>query len=212
MRQGLDACAGAARREPDVRRKRDAHRAADARGPIGEHRRTLLAGLLLATLLAGCASPLDMMSEPTPAAQIVRANRDAAEALARALRDRVHAGAPVLVSTVVNLDRLEESSSFGRMVAEQVSAGLIKHGVPVIELRMRNELFIRSSQGELMLSREVRDLTASHSAQFVVVGTYTVAGSTAYVTLRAVDPLTNIAHAAHSYTMPLGGFSYRSAS
>ncbi|MBN9430596.1 MAG: hypothetical protein J0H09_29225 [Burkholderiales bacterium] len=193
-----------------VRRVLDA-RAADARGPVDQHRRTLLGSLLLATLLGGCASTMDMISEPTPAAQIVRANRDAAEALARALRDRVHAGAPVLVSTVVNLDRLEESSSFGRMVAEQVSAGLIRHGVPVIELRMRNELFIRSSQGELMLSREVRDLTASHSAQFVVVGTYTVAGTTAYVTLRAVDPLTNIAHAAHSYTMPLGGFSYRSS-
>ncbi|MGD9941600.1 MAG: FlgO family outer membrane protein [Burkholderiaceae bacterium] len=174
-------------------------------------RRAALGTVLLASLLSACASPLDIMTEPTPAMQIVRANRDAAEALARALSGRVHAGAPVLVSTVVNLDRLEESSSFGRMVAEQVSAGLVRHGVPVIELRMRNELFIRSGQGELMLSREVRDLTLSHSAQFVVVGTYTVAGATAYVTLRAVDPSTNIAHAAHSYTMPLGGFSYRSS-
>lgn len=172
------------------------------------NRRLIAAALLGSALLGGCAT-----SSPENLGRgrdMVQANRHAAQVLARDIVARHAPGAPVIVATVANLDKLDQSSSVGRMVSEQVAAGLVSAGVPVVELKLRNHLFMRSAEGELMLSREVKDLSMSHRAGLVVVGTYTVAGGTIFVTLKAVDPNNNVAVAAHSYSMPLGAFSPRS--
>ena len=172
-------------------------------------RRSFAAACAAACLLVltGCASSLNNEVYGNEAASvIVKENRRAASVLAKALSKKVGPGSSVLVTTIANLDRLNESSSMGRMISEQVAAGLVQYGVPVVEVKMANALFIRSAQGEMMLSREVKDLTLTHRAEYVIVGTYTVGGSTIYVTLKAVDPNTNVAHAAHSYGMPLDAF------
>lgn len=154
-------------------------------------------GLALASLLAGCATP--QAAEET---NVVSRNNAAGDVLAQLLNSRGMAGAPVVVGTLVQIDNLDQSSSFGRMVSEQIAARMAYAGVPVVELKLRNSLYMSKDGGEFLLSRELKDLTLAHKANLAVVGTYAVANQEVLVTVKAVDVSTNKVIAAHSYSIP----------
>ncbi|OQW95668.1 MAG: hypothetical protein BWK79_01605, partial [Beggiatoa sp. IS2] len=72
---------------------------------------------------------------------------------------------PILVASFVNVDDVQASSTFGRTIAEQFSSRIAQHGHKVIEVKMRtNSLFVQEHTGELMLSRELRDISLQHDA------------------------------------------------
>lgn len=62
---------------------------------------------------------------------------------------------------------------------------------------------MRQLEGELLLSRNVQDVSLNHSAQAVLVGTYTEARGFVYVTMKIVEPGENKTIAAHDYALPL---------
>lgn len=113
------------------------------------------------------------------------------------------ANQPVLVASLVNVDRLSESSRLGRMFAEQMAARMVQLGLRVTEVKLRNNLLLHRDQGELLLSREVREVSRLHNAQAVVVGTYAVSASVVYITLKLVNPVGNTVIAAHSYAVAI---------
>lgn len=134
-------------------------------------------------------------------ADVLKTNYDAA--------DRLLQNAPldprrsVLVSTIVNVDRLHESSRLGRLFSEQIAGRLVQRGVPVTEVRLREQLALQPAHGELLLSRELREVSQAHDAQAVVVGTYAVSGAMVYVSLKLVNPLGNQVVAASDYALPM---------
>ena len=109
----------------------------------------------------------------------------------------------VIVSTLVSVDRLGESSRLGRMFSEQIAGRLVQLGVPVAELRLREQLVLHPGQGELLLSRELREVSQAHDAQAVVEGTYAVSGAMVYVSLKLVHPQGNQVVAASDYALAL---------
>ena len=109
----------------------------------------------------------------------------------------------VLVGTLVNVDRLNESSRFGRMVAEQITGRMAQRGVRVVEFKLRDSVVMHREQGELLLSRELREVSQAHQAQAVLVGTYAVSARQVYVSLKLVLPEGNTVVAAHNYAVPL---------
>ena len=54
-----------------------------------------------------------------------------------------------------------------------------------------------------MLSRELQDISASHSAQAVIVGTYAVGREYVYVTAKVVSVLNNQVLAAYDYQVQI---------
>ena len=101
---------------------------------------------------------------------LIEANHRAVDALlANAPLDAQH---PVMVATLVQVDRLGESSRLGRIFSEQIAGRMVQRGVRVVELKLRDSVALQRDQGELLLSREVREVSQSHDAQAVVVGTY----------------------------------------
>lgn len=112
-------------------------------------------------------------------------------------------GVPVLVATLVNVDRLDESSRFGRACSEQIAGRLVQRGVPVVEVRMREQLALQPAQGELLLSRELQSVGQSHQAQAVVVGTYAASSRQAYISLKLVRAEGNMVVAAQDYAVPM---------
>lgn len=161
-------------------------------------KRNLLGLSLLSVVLAlaGCATSNPIAED----SEVVQRNSLAGDTLASLLKARGNGTTPVIVASAVNLDTLE-SSSFGRMVGEQVAGRMAHIGVPVVELKMRNTLYLGKG-GEYLLSRELKDLTTEHRAAFAVVGTYTVASTDVLVTLKAVNVESNAVVAAHSYSIP----------
>ncbi|MBU1352320.1 MAG: hypothetical protein KKB95_10565 [Gammaproteobacteria bacterium] len=132
---------------------------------------------------------------------VIAANHHAADMLLQgAPLDRDHA---VLVATLVNVDRLSESSRLGRIFSEQIAGRLVQRGLSVTELKMRESVAMQREQGELLLSRELRDVSRAHDAQAVVVGTYAVSSTILYVSIKLVKPDGNLVVAAHNYAVPM---------
>ncbi len=170
---------------------------------------------VLAPMLGGCTSYYDNLygtsvaqtlslaqARPT---DLVRVNHAAIDALlSRAVLDSRGA---LLVGTLVQVDRLYESSRLGRVFSEQLAGRLVQRGYSVAELKLRDRLWMRSGVGELMLSREVEEVSRSHEAQAVLVGTYGSSGQTLYVSLKLVRPYggatPNEIVAAHDYALPV---------
>ena len=167
-------------------------------------RRTAALGLWAAAslaLLPGCAQYYYGAHATATSTDLVEANRIAAD---RLLQDAlIDPDRPVLVATLVSVDQLGESSRLGRTITEQISGRLVQRGVLVIEPRMRASLAMSPAQGELLLSREVREVSRSHDAQAVLVGTYAVSVRSVYVSLKLVHPVGNVVVAAVDYTLPM---------
>lgn len=156
---------------------------------------------LMALLSTGCESfmpaggnepRVDLVAELQKAAKTLLGNTQGLEKHKR-----------VLVTTLVSVDNLRESSTFGRQVAEVFTSEIARTGLPVVELRMRDSIFVREGTGELMLSRELHHLYASHNAQAVLVGTYAIARDSLFVNVRLVQVSTNLILGSHSFALPI---------
>jgi len=105
---------------------------------------------------------------------------------------------PIIVTSLVSVDDIQKSSTFGRMSAEIISSRLSQHGYNVKELKMnQNQIYIRKKEGEFILSRDIQDIATKHNVQAVVVGTYAINKAEAeyqniFVCLKIVDPISNI--------------------
>ena len=95
---------------------------------------------------------------------------------------------PIGVTTFVNLDDLYTTSSFGRMLSEQVMSELAMRGYDVIELRHSDALQFLSSQGEFALSRDHGFVRRERELGGVVVGTYVASPIRIYLNARLIDP------------------------
>lgn len=175
-------------------------------------RLAIAAAMLAAGLLGACAE-----TEPPAAAAVpglggvavnavpLVANYEAADALVRQLGGAPDLRQPILVATLVDVNRLERSSGFGRIAAEQIGSRLASSGLPVSEVKLRNAVLVEEGKGELMLSRNVRDLARLRNAQAVVVGTYAVGRDTVFVNVRMVGAGDGRVLSAHDYAVPMTG-------
>ncbi|TSE20182.1 hypothetical protein Talka_01077 [Tepidimonas alkaliphilus] len=164
--------------------------------------------LSLAALLGlgGCAAtpasaPMVPTYDQALAHPFIKANRDAARALVVGLPP-LDIG-PVLVATVVDVNDLRVSSPLGRTLSEQYASAIAAAGVDVREMKLRGEVFVREQTGELLLSREIKDIAHSHHARSVLVGTYSVAGNVVYISIKLVRTDTSQILRGYDYALPL---------
>jgi hypothetical protein len=150
----------------------------------------MLAG---AALVTACSTPYTgtyVKPEPTyedaQMSKFVAFNRGAINALVTDLDMSLYKDTPMLVATVVNVNDLRKTAPLGRTLSEQYASHLVNKGLHVKELKLRGDIFVREETGELLLSRELKDIAKVHSAGLVLVGTYSVAANTTYVSLKLV--------------------------
>jgi hypothetical protein len=166
--------------------------------------------LLLAILAGGCHTP--------PEKKVVTLNNKAAESLAKQLRH--NSGTTfssredtIIVTTIADVDRLEASSSMGRITTEQIASRLAQLGFNVTEVKVRGNLFVERGSGdyktagppfsgEFVLSRNVEKIASEHAAVAVIAGTYAVGRTHSIVSLRAIDVATKRIIAGHDYAVP----------
>ena len=122
---------------------------------------------------------------------------------ASATSNHANTGGTLIVATLASIDALEQSSTLGRFVSEQVASRLSQTGLSVVDLKVRNGIYMKRNEGEFMLTREIRDVAAAHKAQGVIVGTYAESANFVHITLKLVDPATSLVRAAYDYSLPL---------
>lgn len=173
--------------------------------------------------LMGCA-PLNDPSFVEPAklsardslqrdSYLIRANYEALDRTLEAIEHsrlnfRLNKNRPMIVTSFADIDDVRFSSTFGRMIGEQIGSRLSQSGYRVIEPKMRGNIFIPhpdrgASGGEFMLSRELVNLSFEHDAQAVIVGTYAAAKDLVYVTMKVIDVKDNSIVYSTDYAIPL---------
>jgi TolB-like protein len=135
--------------------------------------------------------------------EFIPTNQKAAAALIAAAGPALDKSRPLIVATLANMDALEESSPCGRIVAEQVSGQFSRSGYQMVEMKFRDKVFIKQNVGELLLTREIKEVATNHSAQAVIVGTYAESEKMVFVNLKLIRPGDNIVLSTYDYAVPM---------
>ncbi|HRD33110.1 MAG TPA: FlgO family outer membrane protein [Rhodocyclaceae bacterium] len=169
---------------------------------------SLLVTLAASAVLAGCMTPTpatdrgEATYESIAQDRFLAHNAAAVDALVSGLQATNLGDAPILVATVVNINDLRVSAPLGRTLSEQYASQLVMRGLNVKELKLRGDVFVQEGTGELLLSREIKDIARSHSATMVLVGTYSTAANLTYISLKLVRTEDSRILRAHDYALP----------
>jgi TolB-like protein len=125
--------------------------------------------------------------------------RDAGPASAS---NQTSAFSALIVTTLADVNALEKSSALGRLVSEHIASRLTQNGHKVVELKMRNSVYMKLNQGEFILTREIKEVAAEHNAQGIIVGLYAASDRFVQITLKLIDPATGLVLASHDYVLP----------
>lgn len=167
-----------------------------------------LPGALASALLLGaCAgTPHHAPAQqqvPSIRNPLIASNYQAAEVLIKQLNAQTTSIQSLIVTTIVNIDELSTSSTFGRLSSEQIAAHFAQTGYSIVEMKLRDFVYMQQNQGELMLTREIQEVAKKHNAQAIVAGTYALGSDRVFVNLKVIQPNTNLVLAVHDYSFPL---------
>ena len=149
-------------------------------------------------VLAGCQT-----NGPAKDVNMIPISHDAAKKMIFQSKDRLEPGSLILAS-FADIDNLENSSTFGRIVAQQIGSVFSSQGYKIIEMLLRGKVYIGKGEGEFLLSRALKDLSAEHDAQAVIVGIYAVGSKSVYVTAKLIQASDSIVLASEDFVLPLG--------
>ena len=153
--------------------------------------------------LSGCAMHKDYSNSHLRSSEFIQLNQRAVDQVSNQLAHRMlQKDYPVLVATVVNMNQLNSTSTFGRLVSEQIAARLSQLHYQIVEPKLRGDLVVRAD-GEFLMTRELKEMAKAFSAQAVVVGTYVESTKDVFVNIKVVQPETNQVLAATSYAIPM---------
>lgn len=165
---------------------------------------TLACAVILA--LTGCETTPRPVLAKTPtfedasANAFIKSSRDAVAKLVTGLDPST--ASPMLIATVVDVNDLRKAAPLGRTLSEQYSSAMVSNGFSVKELKLRGDVFVKELTGELLLSREIKDIAQVHNASTVLVGTYSVASQFTFVSIKIVSTDSGQVVRAHDYALP----------
>lgn len=151
---------------------------------------------LLVVLLAACASVDDVM---------MKENHRAARELIRSGSPELGMSSTMIAATFANIDNLSSSSSFGRIASQQIVSRFTSSGFNVVDILLRNNIYVSESEGEFLLSREIENIRSDYKADVVLVGTYAVGNRQVFITAKLIRTTDGVIIAAHDYVLPYTG-------
>lgn len=167
---------------------------------------TILIPALLIATLSGCSSTFRFFKAQTYLNDdLIEASYDATDKLKDQLCRNTPKGSLIVVSTLLNVKKNpNETSSFGRIISDQIATALQNSGYQIIALDLPIDLFKMEEGGELLLSEEDKALLRRYNAAVMIGGVYAPGKQTAYVTLRAVNRFTKHVIASTDFSVALG--------
>lgn len=112
-----------------------------------------------------------------------------------------HPEMPILVTTFVNNNDLQQTSNFGRVLQEQIASRFVQLGYTVREIKLANTLHIEPKSGETILSRDLAQLRDGQKAQAILVGTVSRTNQVLYISARLINPSNNNIIASDDYQL-----------
>ena len=166
--------------------------------------------LILTTMFSiyGCSSSSRsrsvLHSQYSVKGNLVNIGYHVADRLISNLKQPINSGDSIVVATFVQIDDLNKSSTFGRVIAEQIASRLSQKGYKVKEVKFRQDtIFVQGGEGEFLLSRDLRAISKKHDASAVVVGTYGDVYNERYVSARIINPSNSLLVSSCDFGLPV---------
>ncbi|MBO9496134.1 hypothetical protein J7438_18905 [Thalassotalea sp. G20_0] len=161
----------------------------------------IIIALLSTVLMAGCSNKSHKKTERI---DLVKISQLAATAMAKKAQDELPVGATILSTSLADINQLSNTTTLGRVLGEQLSSALSDIGYDLIEIKMRDSVFIDDFKaGEFSLSRNLDNLSKSYNADAIVTGTYAVGSSTVYISARMIDTSTKHVISTADFQIPM---------
>ena len=162
---------------------------------------TIIIPVLLITILSGCGifGYHDVKDE-----DLVEVSYDSVDELREKLTRTIPQSSLILVSTLLNVDDLYKTSSFGRIVSNQIASAFHNSGYRIIGMEMPIDLFAMEKGGTLKLSDETKEMLKPYNATVIVGGVYAPGKKNAYVSLRIIDLYTKNIISSIDFSVPMG--------
>jgi TolB-like protein len=109
---------------------------------------------------------------------------------------------PTIVTTFANLDNLKNTSSFGRLIAENLTHELQVRKWRVVEIRMAKSI-IMNDKGEFSMTRETNKIRGAHKVRAIVTGTYSFTDECVIVNAKVLNVDTGIILSSGQISIPL---------
>lgn len=117
--------------------------------------------------------------------------------------------AGIIVTTPVNLDNLAQSSPLARLMAEDLSTWLVRHGYLVQEIRRSDAIMMAPGRGEISLTRDTSSLyKTAPPASLLITSTYTVLPDQVVFHFRVLKAASNEVLAMSPLRVPLDQRNY----
>jgi len=167
---------------------------------------TILIPALLIATLSGCSSTYRFFKAQTYLnSDLIEDSHDATDEIKSQLCRKIPKGSLIVVSTLLNVKKNpNETSSFGRIISDQIATALHNSGYQIIALDLPIDLFTMKEDGELQLSEADKNLLRRYNAAVMVGGVYAPGKQNAYVSLRAVNRFTKHVIASTDFSVVLG--------
>ncbi len=137
-------------------------------------------------------------------ADLIEVSYDAANTLQSNLSRTIPKNSLIIVSTLLNVDDLKKTSSFGRIISDQIASAFHTLGYRIIGMEMPIDLIVMQQGGGLHLSDETKKMLKNYKAAAIVGGVYAQGDKTAYISLRAIDTNSNNVIASTDISVPMG--------
>lgn len=111
-----------------------------------------------------------------------------------------------IVTSFTNLNRLSETTSFGRLLAENTIHELQVRKWKVFDVRLTKDIIINEA-GEFSLSRDIKKIKEIYKVGGIVTGTYSVANDHVIVNARVIDIDTGLVASSAQLHMPVNWFT-----
>jgi len=109
-----------------------------------------------------------------------------------------------IVTSFTNLDKLGDTTAFGRLIAENLMHGLQVHKWQILEMRLTKGIDV-TPEGEFSLSRDVAKLKDEYKITGVVTGTFSLAEGNLTVNARIIDVSTGLLISSGQTYIPANG-------
>lgn len=91
-----------------------------------------------------------------------------------------------VITSFASLDNLSETSAFGRLVGENLMHELYVRGWQINDIRVARDLII-NTEGEMVMSRDIKRLRTMVPAANIVTGSYTTSADGILLSVRVID-------------------------
>ncbi|MDD5272680.1 MAG: FlgO family outer membrane protein [Methylovulum sp.] len=162
---------------------------------------TLLIPALLATTLSGCGG---FRNYEVKDANLVEVSYDAVDDLNKRLTQKLPKNSLIIVTTLLNVDNLNKTSAFGRIVSDQIASAFHKAGYQIIGMELPIDLFIMKEDGSLHLSDDTKKMLKRYHAGVLVGGVYAPGKKNSYVSLRVIDTTSKAIISSTDFSVPMG--------